>query len=103
MPIEDINSINETKLSLTLQPQDGRDQAENFDESMLDFTWAPISITREYFLIQCEFENPNLISPRNEQDLMILQFLDLENSIFKPEDKTYSPLETKELKFKIKI
>jgi len=53
-------------------------------------------------LIQCEFENPNLISPRNKQDLMILQFLDLENSIFKPEDKTYSPLETKELKFKIK-
>ena len=33
---------------------------------------------------------------------MILQFLDLENSIFEPEDKTYSPLETKELKFKVK-
>ena len=53
--IKDINSINETKLSLTLHPQDGRDQAEDFDESLLDFTWAPISITRENFLIQCEF------------------------------------------------
>ena len=33
---------------------------------------------------------------------MILQFLDLENSIFKPEDKTYTPFETKELNFKVK-
>ena len=72
MPIEDINSINETILKLTLQPRDGRDQAEDFYESLLDFTWAPVSISGEYLLIQSEFENPSLISPSNEQDLMIL-------------------------------
>jgi len=73
-----ISFINSTVLDLKLNPAALRNQADGFNESLLNFTWKPVRIFNQYLELQVNFTHPLSISPLVVQDQLIIEFKDAE-------------------------
>ena len=63
-------------MHLSLLTGDNRNLQEDFNKSLLDFTWKVLEFTEKAMSIQLNFSNPLQISPNMQQDSIQIDFKD---------------------------
>jgi hypothetical protein len=75
MIVLNISLINDTSLSLYIEPAENRDLAESeFNYTTVNFTWKPVEMTEKELTVKLDFFDPVSISPLETQDLLVFHF-----------------------------